>query len=1744
MAEDQAKFNVQIGLDVSGGNDAAKQIATLTREISQLERQAGQLRDLANALNGVAEAGKKGLQAAEGLKAQRTQAEALKPAIEAIRTALGSQPKELLSTLGLDSKSITAGGKSVEAFKVLTEKLATARDRLVEGSAKAQGRSLSLGIQRDELLTEARAIQRIRDKVSSDAVASDKATAQQRTQVAMESAQKQISIAKNAAVSTGQEELNAARARVAGTLRSVLSQAAQSPFGASNRPTFRELSGAGQLPMADLRQTGSGSPSGSAQALGALTTAADKAAAALGGLAGDRPAGAASAGTPQTSIARQMMSEMQSFAADYAKLHASLRTNEVTQRPTSPYAMRSGGGGGITPPVGVAKEYDNISNAANRAAGSIGKVKNQQDAVIGSVKQFLSLAAGYQVLQTIGNEISQVFSHLKGGIIGYNSMIEQATVGFTTLFDNQARAAENAAVKFGDFGKTIDYAQMGFGSAEEAATGMIDTLRQFANITPFRFEELTDSALRMRAFGFELGEVLKKTGDGSKMEDFSGGIKAVGDAVSALGGGADAFRRITYALGQMKQAGRVYQNDMMQLANAGIGGYKYIADELMAEISTREKDGSIKVKAGYEKLFGELQSNSIETVRRLTTNGQISGEQAAKAIMAGLEHEFGGGMDRMSRTFQGALSTVADTSQSLVAISFKPLYDAISKATYDLGQFLQTPEATAAAKAIGDQMAKIVPIITSIGKRVGGILVTIFGDLSAIFGGAKKGVMSFAGEAGSSLAMFGKGVSVVADLLENQVTRGLIIATLAVKLFSSAIEKNPILATITAMTIVLGGLKEAYDKNILGFRTTVGELNTAVAPIIVQIRDRLIPVISDFMTGFTTGFGAVLLTTIKGLLPILEAVLTAINLILYAIRPFATVLGGVFTVLVMKFAYDKIMMGWSRIATEINKSAIALERFSRAQATSGGMSNSFIGGSWNTEKRAPRAGIIGDLAGVAGKISGASMIGSFAASALGMDELAGTLSTISLVTFGFNMLKSAMNGINIAKITTAFMRLNVAIDAKLGINIIRTAQALGTFAGAIASVLAVLGSVAATGGAGLFPLLDPNVPGSLTGPDGPLGFLNAEGNRRSTDWQSKRVAAEDTFKGAGQLDQGRGSMLATIQQMQEDGKALEEIFKIYGDSYKKAYDEYQKIRVANAAKAYEKGQAAQPWLAAGGDSSRERMATWKRGQDDVTNAAKKSQEEYDKILGSLDLLVNQVQNGLNKAAEKLNILLGQAKGELAQATDMLQTLATGALQDLLNPKSRVNPYTGLEQFGLTLEEQLQTQTDMSFTQFTNAQGIVRNFDEYKDILNSIKPLTEADLAQGQVSLKAVEERLKIEKERRKEMELIKAAAQAEYDLGVASLQQYDQSISPLERATQLFRAQQKYSTDIADLKFQGLEALTDQSKASSEWAVATAQMKERLEQLKKGQELILNEMRLAFEQYNQKVADILANPDYTAAQKQEKLKALLDGLTATLRDKFGITEAMIDAQAGLMQGSIDSMIGMVNGSLEQPVLPNITWGQSLNLRLEAGAYGPLMTYLKSKLTQVANITQQIIAAANAAANAAGGVETMTQKKLLANLRGRLAAAVQDFGKEGPDASGKVHLNPDTYKHFATYLSGLSGITDMAAFMQESNRISGLFAKYGLAKGGYARGGSPYIVGERGPELFLPQSSGMVLNNSISSRLLSMMAGGGSAVGAGAGNVTININNPVVRSDADIRKLADQISRVQASQFRTQGGRLS
>jgi len=92
------------------------------------------------------------------------------------------------------------------------------------------------------------------------------------------------------------------------------------------------------------------------------------------------------------------------------------------------------------------------------------------------------------------------------------------------------------------------------------------------------------------------------------------------------------------------------------------------------------------------------------------------------------------------------------------------------------------------------------------------------------------------------------------------------------------------------------------------------------------------------------------------------------------------------------------------------------------------------------------------------------------------------------------------------------------------------------------------------------------------------------------------------------------------------------------------------------------------------------------------------------------------------------------------------------------------------------------------------------------------------------------------------------------------------------------------------------------------------------------------------------------------------------------------------------------------------------------------------------------------------------------------------------------------------------ITGKANFSDLAAHLKQvlakaliQKFFTGpLFDIMGLAKGGPAQGGKPYIVGEEGPELFVPNTSGTVIPN-------------GTAIGGGGG--VTNVNYSIVANDA-------------------------
>ena len=1559
------------------------------------------------------------------------------------------------------------------------------------------------------------------------------------------------------------------------SLRGALGTAAQSPFGRAYGPTIRELRGS-QLPLADRRLTGVGAPMGAVNtqalqaAFSSLASAADRAAANLSRIAAASVGGGGGGGggggvampavsATEAGLARSVIAEMLAFPKAWSQVHGAMRFNEAqfnkdydlgkqlearNQKATAAYNRA------------IASTGNLWTNASQGARG----FRNEQDGILGQVKNVIGLAAGYQVLQGIATELGQVFGHLKSGIIGYNAMIEQATVGFTTLFQNQHDQVMESTTAFNAQKDAIDYIQMGYSSAGEAAEAMINTIKEFANVTPFRFPELQDSALRMRAFGFGMQEILQSTKNAETGAiEFSGAVVSVGNAVSALGGGADAFRRITYALGQMKQAGRVYQNDMMQLANAGIGGYKYIANALRKEITKDNTGKREDVKEGYAKLYDELSGNAIETVRRLTTNGQISGEAAARAIMDGMNEEFKGGMEAQSKTFIGALSTVADVSQSLVATMFEPMFKSVSAITYQFGQFLQTDEAKAFAAEMKNVITGIKDAFGGVGDTVSGIVMGVFSDLSNAIDKASGATVGFGSAAGAVFTYFKNGIGAIGDALSNTYVRQIGLAALATKTVFAFQASNPFLSQVMLLIAAIGLMKTAYDQNIGNVQQNFDKLYTSVQPLVRIIQQNLLPALGEFAAIFGLIVVDTLIVAFKALEPAITVIVRAFAELIKAITALKAPVAIAAIALASMFVGSKIVSGFSAISRKITELLFKYDQLAKkarvaaaAMAAPPGYTAVGVGkyrmvtdpttgkktrdyyltgeselvkknrGQIAIQNNEPTSRVFpgamalagGLLRNAPGALGGGLLAGGMLAEMGGAPEaITSLVSQVGTALFGFSMLQNIFpvgsmeiikrgigdflnyvkEGFNKVPWASIGSKISTLFSSILGLETANKVGAgLAARAGASIATQAIVGtivaSIAAVGGVALIVALAVAAAALFL-----KDLLPPEGTgapRKGTPSYNYLTGAYntgDTYVPYGARAQGAG--IGQYKNLRTD------VTKMPG------------------------------------------FADFREGERNmgaIADETERTTKGVDAVNKEYGLLINQ-QNKAIGNQELLNLKLQRAREALGNATEKFQQLATASLERLLNPETRVNPYTGLQEAGMSAEELLEIEQEMSMVEFTNADGLARSFEEYRDLLVAIKPLSDGDLTNGRLNLKAVNERLKIEKERRKEKERMKALAEAEYDLGLAVLKQYDQSIDPLERAVSLRNAQMKYEKDINDLQIRGVENLVEQLQSSGMWAQATRATKRRLEDLRKGQELVLNEMRDMFEKYNQDVAFILANPNLSAAEKSEKINALFATLRTRLGTEFGLTETVLKDQQAIFNSQIGAVIAAANAGGQ--VIPEITWTQTLLGKVRAGL-DELILMMENKAAKIANLIAQIKASASQDTSApAGDTAKSVAKKL-----DRVNSLLLTTGRIGE-------------RERAGYTRGIQKLremTDIDAIRLQYNKLyqqlvdagatDADFQLAGFARGGVMPANRLALVGEKGPELIVPESRGLVLNNGISSRILGMLGSGGAA--STSSNVTINVNNPVIRNDQDIRKLADQITRAQVSAFRTSGGRLS
>lgn len=308
-----------------------------------------------------------------------------------------------------------------------------------------------------------------------------------------------------------------------------------------------------------------------------------------------------------------------------------------------------------------------------------------------------------------------------------------------------------------DFNQTLDGAAASMSRFFDNTTSLnnsIAYLNQLAAKTPFAFEGLLTAQQRI-------------IGSARSADELKQNMDAVAVAAANTGRVSTAnMERISLALGQMQTKGHLAGGEMLQLTEAGVN-----MGEMLA------------------KHFGV----STAAIQKMTEEGKISSQDVWATLRENAaDPRNREALEKMSKTWEGAWSTISDVGKSTIAGVFRPFFDLLTEGAVAIANFVQsatfqvwaqvvTNAFSAAASAVRSFLSFLAPVGDMIASSfqslgLGGIVLDEVKDatpdlkaaggnaMAAVGDGMKTGMASAKG-AVDGLADEIRGVSkVIADL--------------------------------------------------------------------------------------------------------------------------------------------------------------------------------------------------------------------------------------------------------------------------------------------------------------------------------------------------------------------------------------------------------------------------------------------------------------------------------------------------------------------------------------------------------------------------------------------------------------------------------------------------------------------------------------------------------------------------------------------------------------------------------------------------------------------------------------------------------------------------------------------------------------------------------------------------------------------------------------------------------------------
>lgn len=424
-------------------------------------------------------------------------------------------------------------------------------------------------------------------------------------------------------------------------------------------------------------------------------------------------------------------------------------------------------------------------------------------------------------VQTQGGVVDRVFHSLgrsaKASLQVAATAAAGATVGVAALGKNTL----STGLAYNAMQQNANAALKTMLGSQKAVNEQMEKLGKLAQNSPFSKATFISAQQQLIAFGVEVEKVIPL-------------LDAMQNAVAASGGGSQQLADLAFVVAQIKAAGKITGQDLIQLGQRGINAAEIIG-----------------------KAFGK----SSAEVKAMISKNQIDADQAIDALTKGMMEKFGGATDAIKQQWSGAADRIKAANRDIGA---------------DLGKMFIDPAGGGRAVEWGNKLADVLRTFQKrLREAQGGIedfLSPAFKNISKGLDAANNALKKFdAARAGAQLEKLTSYTPLIGGTTAALMTFALqpipVIGQLASAMGPLTVGVAALIAASPELRKAGGAFGEAFKPGEKILASTAKQL----ADLAIQLIKDLSPALESGAKGLGT-----FLTNISPLAPALVSVLSAL----------------------------------------------------------------------------------------------------------------------------------------------------------------------------------------------------------------------------------------------------------------------------------------------------------------------------------------------------------------------------------------------------------------------------------------------------------------------------------------------------------------------------------------------------------------------------------------------------------------------------------------------------------------------------------------------------------------------------------------------------------------------------------------------------------------------------------------------------------------------------------------------------